>query len=70
MAHSGIVEMPVEKSLAAMKMPVRQTVRQRPLFAHCRRRGFRPTDGYDLTGRAGCVRPNPIFFAIADLCAE
>jgi hypothetical protein len=50
--------------------PICQALGEWPVFAHCRRRGFRPTDGYDLTGRAGCVRPNPIFFAIADLCAE
>ena len=37
--------------------------------AHCRRWGFRSTDGYDLTERAGCVRLNPIFFASADLWA-
>jgi hypothetical protein len=43
----------------------RCAVEECPLVAACR-----PTDGYDLTERPGWVRPNPNFFAIADLCAE
>ena len=51
---------------AALKMrPQRAAVGSR---ARCLR-SRRIRDAYDLTERAGCVRPSPIFFAIADLCA-
>lgn len=44
-------------------------VQEQPVLAHRRQWGFRSTGGYDLTERAGWTRPNPIFFASADLWA-